>query len=393
MDTFTHAVSGALLYKTWTAFSPRSLGPATRWALPLAMVVAAAPDVDIFFAPSPVDFLLLHRGITHSLAALPLLAGLMALFMYPLWRKSTPRAWSFAQTYALALSLFALHIYLDCITTYGTMIFLPFSDYRVRFNGMFIIDIWLLIPMILACCCIPTNCARMVTGSPPWHQARRAFLFTACAWMVLYPASTILWRQQIEGQELLRLADQAPFSPTVLPDALSPLHWRILYATEAAAPQLETPLQLKASALPPSGGEYGTVHQQGLNGLAEPTSRTYAYPAADPNLVAQLSALDRGCKVFFRFTLLPLQYTQTWEGGSEYLFYDLRFNTLVPFVRKLMALRRDGQIPFLLRARFDSNGTLVALRMSFSGSNRDSGWYTPEAPHPPTWAQWLVGLR
>lgn len=46
--------------------------PATAWAIPLACLAAAAPDIDTFFCRSPELFLALHRGITHSLPALPL---------------------------------------------------------------------------------------------------------------------------------------------------------------------------------------------------------------------------------------------------------------------------------------------------------------------------------
>lgn len=412
MDTLTHAVSGALLYKGWTSLSSRPM-PKSAWAIPLVMLVANAPDADILFASTPVNFLLLHRGISHALAAMPLMAFVGALLLFPLWRRNTAQRLSFFTCFWLAFSLTALHVYLDCITTYGTMIFLPFSDYRVRLNGMFIIDLWLLVPMIIACCLVRGNAAAL------WSAGRRALVLCACLWMLLYPAATVLWRMQLEGQELIALADEAPFSPTVLPDALSPLHWRILYATEGLNQPLEPvasgpvasglaqprsassdsaqkdSVQTGAVALGVSLSDLqprNSVHQQALNGFAAPTSPVYNYPEANAQMLQRLSALDKSCRVFFRFTLLPLQYTQAWEGGVEYLFYDLRFNTLVPFVQKIMRLRQDGAVPFLLRVRLDTKGDLVAVRMSFSGSHRDSGWQPPQKPRPPTWAEWLVGL-
>lgn len=420
MDTLTHAVSGALLYKGWAGLSSRPM-PKSAWAIPLVMLVANAPDADIFFASTPMHFLLLHRGISHALAAMPLMAFVGALLLLPLWQRNTTQRLSFFTCFWLVFSLTVLHVYLDCITTYGTMIFLPFSDYRVRLNGMFIVDLWLLVPMIVACCVVRGNAAAR------WSTGRRAVLLCACLWMLLYPAATVLWRMQLEGQELIALADEAPFSPTVLPDALSPLHWRILYATEGlnqplepaafapgaadsqkALPPARVPLpDLSSTVTPSTVLSPGTsppglnlpellpnnsVHQQALNGFAAPTSPVYNYPEANAALLHRLSALDKSCQVFFRFTLLPLQYTQAWEGGVEYLFYDLRFNTLVPFVQKIMRLRQDGAVPFLLRVRCDAKGELVAVRMSFSGSKRDSGWQPPKKPRPPTWAEWLVGL-
>ena len=55
MDPVTHATSGALLM---LALPKR---PATAWAIPLACLAAAAPDIDTFFCRSPELFLsLIH---------------------------------------------------------------------------------------------------------------------------------------------------------------------------------------------------------------------------------------------------------------------------------------------------------------------------------------------
>ena len=67
MDPVTHAASGAV---AMLALPSR---PVTRWAVPLAALASASPDLAIVFASTPLQFLLLHRGITHSLAAMPVL--------------------------------------------------------------------------------------------------------------------------------------------------------------------------------------------------------------------------------------------------------------------------------------------------------------------------------
>ena len=73
MDPVTHAASGAL------AMLAMPQRPATRWALPLAAFAAASPDLDILAASGPLQTLLLHRGITHALAAAPLMGLLLAM--------------------------------------------------------------------------------------------------------------------------------------------------------------------------------------------------------------------------------------------------------------------------------------------------------------------------
>ena len=144
MDPITHAASGAVAMLAL----PRR--PATRWAVPLAALVAAFPDIDLAFVRGPLQFLQLHRGFTHARVYLPLLALLLALAARPLWKRDTPGRWPLPLVWLFFGGLILLHIWLDCITTYGTMIFLPFSAERVRLNGVFIIDLLLTLPLLAA---------------------------------------------------------------------------------------------------------------------------------------------------------------------------------------------------------------------------------------------------
>ena len=123
MDLVTHAASGAL------AMLAMPQRPATRWALPLAAFAAAAPDLDILAASGPLQTLLLHRGITHALAAAPLMGLLLAILARPLWRYDTRNAWSFGGVWAFMMLLVLLHIWLDALTTYGTLVW-PGGDHR-----------------------------------------------------------------------------------------------------------------------------------------------------------------------------------------------------------------------------------------------------------------------
>ena len=130
MDPVTHAASGAL------AMLAMPQRPATRWALPLAAFAAASPDLDILAASGPLQTLLLHRGITHALAAAPLMGLLLAILARPLWRYDTRNAWSFGGVWAFMMLMVLLHIWLDALTTYGTLVWLPFSGERLRLNAV-----------------------------------------------------------------------------------------------------------------------------------------------------------------------------------------------------------------------------------------------------------------
>lgn len=79
-----------------------------------------------------------HRGATHSLILLPAWAWLVAWVLAKILRD--PGGWR-ALYGVCALSIGA-HIAGDWITSFGTMIFAPFSDWRAALGTTFIIDLW-----------------------------------------------------------------------------------------------------------------------------------------------------------------------------------------------------------------------------------------------------------
>jgi len=318
------------------------------------MAVAALPDIDVVFPRIPIDFLLLHRGITHALLALPVFALLCALLMYPFWRRGTSGAWTFWQTALFALLLLLSHAWLDYVTTYGTLTFLPFSDYRVRLNGLFIVDVWLVVPLILACC-VARNRPRIA-----------AF---AMIWLLLYTSGAVVWRTHLEDtwNASLRADGIVPDQLNVLPDAFSPLYWKVQYRHNGQC--FQAPLTW-------NGSRRGPWQQQ---------------QSADPVLLARLAAEDRSARIWINFSHLPLQKEENWEEGKEYSFYDWRFSSLVPLMQKIQNLQQGGATPFRFMARVDGIGKLVAVR--YIGSvGSDSGWQPPVKPKERSGIFWLIGL-
>ena len=349
MDSVTHAVSGAALLLAL----PRR--PGTAWAVPLSMTVAALPDIDILFPHRPIDFLLLHRGITHALPALPAFALLCALFMYPFWKRDTPGAWTFGQTALFAFLLLLLHVWLDCVTTYGTLAFLPFSDYRVRLNGLFIVDLWLLAVLIPACCAA---------------RSRPRIAAAAMIWLLLYSGGTVIRRMHLEDMwnASLRASGVVPAQLSVLPDAFSPLYWKVQYEHD------------------------GHCFQAPLAWNGAQTDPWQRQQSADPVLLARLAAEDRSVRIWTSFSLLPLQDEREQGEGKEYDFYDWRFASLVPFAQRIQDWRRNGATPFRLMARVDEAGTLVAVRYIGSAGGGDSSWQPPVAPKGRSGIRWMIGL-
>jgi membrane-bound metal-dependent hydrolase YbcI (DUF457 family) len=189
VDTITHGIAGALISKAVFGgrdlFSPRSLSRqrVITWSL---MLGAVFPDSDVirdFFSHNPMLMLTWHRSITHSLLCLPIwaviLAGLTRLLVK--WRKW--EAPSFITLCGIWAAGILSHIFLDLLTTFGTMIWSPLNWSRPAWDILFIIDFSftaiLLIPQILTW-----------IHADPVHIQWRAILM----WLLFLPGPFVIAR-------------------------------------------------------------------------------------------------------------------------------------------------------------------------------------------------------
>ena len=133
----------------------------------IGFLAGLAPDLDVLIRSStdPVLFLEYHRQFTHSIFFIPFGALVVAAFIFPLVRKSL----NFKTTYVASFLGYATHGLLDACTSYGTLLFWPFSNERITWNNISIVDPLLTIPaIILIAVAVKTN--------------RRRFSFF-CNWM------------------------------------------------------------------------------------------------------------------------------------------------------------------------------------------------------------------
>jgi len=85
-----------------------------------------------------VTYLLHHRGVTHSVIMLPLWALAVSWLLAKLLRESG----GWRALYGVTALAIGVHIAGDVITSYGTMVLAPFSDWRAGIGTTFIIDLW-----------------------------------------------------------------------------------------------------------------------------------------------------------------------------------------------------------------------------------------------------------
>ena len=189
MDTITHGIVGALAGKALFAgrdvpagiagdAKPHALSSATARAAIVACTLGSMfPDIDMFAGPlarNPLAIMEWHRNVTHSAVILPLWALLLAAVSIPLgrWLKwETPPFWTLFAIYAVGIGT---HIFLDLVTSFGTMVWSPLRYSRPAWDWIFIIDLTVtgiaLVPQLAAWC---------------YREPRKFFVRSIGVWAVL----------------------------------------------------------------------------------------------------------------------------------------------------------------------------------------------------------------
>ena len=214
MDTLTHALSGALIARaTGPKAAPGVLPPGRR--IGIGFLAAAFPDLDIVASfISPLAYLYYHRGVTHSLLMLPLWAVLLAWLCTFIWRKGPGwRAYFGVIGWGIGI-----HIAGDWITSFGTIIFAPFSDARYGISTTFIIDLWFS-GIILAA---------LIT-SAAWRRSRVPALAGLAALVGYVSFQYMLQQRAVEfGASYAQAAGFKQPEVTALPRPVSPFNWMVV---------------------------------------------------------------------------------------------------------------------------------------------------------------------
>lgn len=139
MDELIHTAAGAFI--GWALPQHRE-GPR---AAPLVIAGALLPDADIFIEPfvDPQSGFV-HRGFTHSLLGIAVLAPLAALVAMRLLKTR-----QYARLVALIATGMLSHALLDLPTPFGAMFFFPFSKRYLHLDVLGYLD-WTLFTLALA---------------------------------------------------------------------------------------------------------------------------------------------------------------------------------------------------------------------------------------------------
>ena len=146
MDNITHTLVGA-------ALAEAGLKRRTALASATLMIGANFPDIDVIAVPLGVS-LAGRRGVTHGFLALAILPFVLAWLMQLYDRRVRLRRHPDAipADYRQLLILSALSIFthptLDFMNTYGMRWLMPFVNRWFYADGLFIVDLWLLLALV-----------------------------------------------------------------------------------------------------------------------------------------------------------------------------------------------------------------------------------------------------
>ncbi len=221
MDPLTHALSGALLVRAARPFSRLQNGLPLRISVAAGFVAAIFPDLD--FALRLIDtltYLNWHQGPTHSLLLMPVWAWLLAHLLSRFFHGD----YHWKMFYPPVCLGIVIHIVGDLITAYGLMLFAPISTQRFYLPLVFVIDPWF--------------SAIIVSGLIASWLLPRTRVIAIFSLIGLVGYVVLLWvlhdRAMNIGRDYVSAAALIGAEVNVLPQPLSPFHWKIIIKNDEA---------------------------------------------------------------------------------------------------------------------------------------------------------------
>jgi inner membrane protein len=322
MDNLTHTLTGLALARAGlNRFSPQ--------ATLLLILAANIPDIDIVtLGGGQLSYLEHHRGYTHSLLLLPVMAALSVAITAAICRHKLP----WVTAWALAAAGVASHLLLDWTNSYGVRLLLPFSArwYFLDLNSL--TDFVILGVLILAA--VWPLFGRLVgseIGERRRRFAGRGVAIFALAFFASYDGARAILHARAGGQLEARLYDGVPpVRAAALPEALNPFLWRGI--VETANSYLLLPVNTLGDIDPASGEQFFKL----------PVTRAIqAVREREP------------FRYFLYFARFPVWSVEPAErGGTRVTLTDLRFGT-------------PESSAFHCTALENGNGNVVEARFGF----------------------------
>lgn len=187
----------------------------------IGFLSALTPDLDIFLRSDndPLLFFEYHRQFTHSLIFIPVGGLICSLIFFNI----VPNKYglSFKEIYFFATIGYGTHGLIDALTSYGTLLFWPFTDERVSFNLISVIDPLFTIPIFffLVLSLIKKN---------------KSYIFLAVFWIFIYLSISSVQKSRATDLILNKIEERGHQSNNILvkPSFANIIIWKTIYEHE-----------------------------------------------------------------------------------------------------------------------------------------------------------------
>ncbi|MCB0220631.1 MAG: metal-dependent hydrolase [Chrysiogenetes bacterium] len=299
MDPVTQGALGAAAAQAVLG-GRKEIPAGALWLMGAAGGMAADLDVLIRSAEDPLLKILFHRHFTHSLIFIPI-GGLICALPWLIPKKYRPH---WRQVLAATTIGYATHGVLDACTTYGTLLLWPFSDHRVNWGLVSVIDPMFTFPLIAAV----VIAARRKLARPAIAGLAWCLLYLSLGGMQHYRAHSVQERLAAKRGHTIERSD-------VFVSFANNITWRsvyeaggVLYADKIRVPWLgrgrasegETRAALDASRLP-AGVQSNPETARALRLIKWFAADWVAQDPEDPAVVGDL-----------RYSFSPEQFSPIW---------------------------------------------------------------------------------
>jgi len=257
------------------------------YAAATAVIASNLPDIEIVTGllgtPAYLEY---HRGITHSLIGVPILALLLAAAVHIFSGK-------FWKTYLVALIAMATHPALDYMNTYGWRPFLPWSGTWYYGDTLFIIDPYIDLALLVG-----------IVAGQLRPKVRRVIARLSLGIILAYIGVRIELHR-MAATKLEAVVRQTPGVEkwAVLPKMFNPLQWEGIIETETSVEK---------------------VGVDSLGGLVRAADVTRMDRGPRSAIVSR-AANARSAAALLHFARFPVTRLEPMPSGYRVTFLDFRF--------------------------------------------------------------------
>jgi len=275
----------------------------------IGALAGMAPDLDVLIQSSTDPLLQLeyHRQFTHSLVFVPFGALICAIAFWPFVR----RHMSFKALWLTALAGYATHGLLDACTTYGTLLLWPFSDARIAWNTISVVDPLFTLPLLGFVIAAGIKKSRLIGR-------------LGMAWVAFYLSIGVIQERRAlaAGEVLAAQRGHAPALVSAKPSFGNLVLWKTVYEYDD---------QFWVDAVR-AGGNVTIVEGAHVKRL----DLTVAFPWLDPE--------SQQARDIERFRWFSNDYLAI-EPDDPSLIVDMRYSHLPNEIKGLWGIRLDPNAP------------------------------------------------